>query len=211
MNEEIRSLLLKDKARFQAKGLFGNPDDSLSMRIPGRQEFLLALAQTDDISIEAFDASGDQAAALHAAIYRNRPDTGAILAGKTPWSAALAKLGEAIPTLFDEPARHIGKVGMPIKAGNSSALLNSLAGGTNIAIYGDQRICLGFTPDRIVFNSELFEKCAKAFVIARATGQRIRKVPGLVCYIAGGRLRKDQKRSAESYAAGRIPEGMNAY
>ena len=28
---------------------------------------------------------------------------------------------------------------------------------------------------------------------------------------AGGRLRKDQKKAAASYAIGKIPEGMDAY
>jgi len=40
---------------------------------------------------------------------------------------------------------------------------------------------------------------------------QIKKIPAWVCYIAGGRLRKDQKRAAESFESGRMPEGMNAY
>jgi ribulose-5-phosphate 4-epimerase/fuculose-1-phosphate aldolase len=211
MRNEIRTLLLKDKARFRAKGLFGNPDDSLSMRIPGRQEFLLTLSHTEAISTEAFETDKSHVAALHAAIYRSRADAGAVLIGQTSWSAALAALGTAIPTLFDEPARHIGKVELPVCGADKPGLLDALKGGSNIAICGDQRVCLGTTSDRLVFNAELFEKCAKAFVIAQTCGQRIRKVPGWVCYIAGGRLRKDQKSAAESYAAGRIPEGRNAY
>jgi ribulose-5-phosphate 4-epimerase/fuculose-1-phosphate aldolase len=211
LRNEIRTLLLKDKARFSAKGLFGNPDDSLSMRIPGRQEFLLTLAHTEAVSTEAFETDKSHVAELHAAIYRSRADAGAVLIGQTPWSAALAALGMAIPTLFDELARHIGKVELPVCSADKPGLLGALKGGSNIAICGDQRVCLGTTSDRLVFNAELFEKCAKAFVIAQTSGQRIRKVPGWVCYIAGGRLRKDQKRAAESYAAGRIPEGTSAY
>jgi ribulose-5-phosphate 4-epimerase/fuculose-1-phosphate aldolase len=89
--------------------------------------------------------------------------------------------------------------------------LGALNGGGNIAIHGEQCVCIGTTPERVVFNAELFEKCAKAFVVAEASGQRIQKVPRWVRFIADGRLRKDQKRAADSYAAGRIPEGMNAY
>ncbi len=46
---------------------------------------------------------------------------------------------------------------------------------------------------------------------AYASGHRVQKVPGWARLMAGGRLRKDQKRAAVSYAAGRVPQGMNAY
>ncbi len=65
--------------------------------------------------------------------------------------------------------------------------------------------------DRLVFNTELFEKCAMAFVIAYSSGQRIRTVPAWVRYIASGRLQNDQQKAAECYAQGTIPEGMSAY
>jgi ribulose-5-phosphate 4-epimerase/fuculose-1-phosphate aldolase len=211
MTDETIELLRKDRARFRAKGLFGSSGDSLSMRVPGREEFLLAVPEREDIQTIPIATSGDSAASVHAAIYGSRKDAGAVLIGRTPWSAALSKIGTAIPTLFDEQARHIGKTEMPVPAGRNDRILDALRGGGNISIYGDQRICIGTTPERVVFNAELFEKCTKAFVIAHASGHRIQKVPGWVRFIAGGRLHKDQKRAAESYAAGRIPEGMNAY
>ena len=211
MNNEIKTLLLHDKARFQAKGLFGNPGDSLSMRIPGRQEFFLALPHTEDISTVAFGKQDNGPEALHAAIYSNRADVGAVLIGQTPWSAALASLEASIPTLFDEPARHIGKVEPAVDDGDIQGLVGALEAGSNIAICGDQRICLGVTSDRLVFNAELFEKSTKAFLIAQSCGQPLKKVPGLVRYIAGNRLSKDQKYAAECYAAGRVPEGTSAY
>ena len=211
MRKEIRTLLVQDRTRFQQKGLFGESDDSLSMRVPGTDEFLLTTADDEDVRSVEFNSTEDGVAGAHAAIYRTRADAGAILIGTTRWSSALARLGTAIPTLFDEQARHIGRVEKPVETGRKDDLLGALQGGANIAIYGNQRVCVGTTPDRVVFNAELFEKCAKAFVIAASSGQHIRKIPGWVCFIAGGRLRKDQKRSAASYAAGQIPQGMNAY
>lgn len=211
MNEEVTELLRKDETRLRAKGLFGDAGDSLSMRIPGRDAFLLMMPDSADLRQVPFESSGKEAAGLHAAIYRSRKDAGAVLVGRTRWSAALSVIGATIPTLFDEQARHIGDAGKPARVGRGSGIPASLKGGANIAIHGDQRICVGTTPNRVVFNAELFEKCAKAFVVARASGQRIHKVPGWVRFIAGGRLKKDQKRAAESYAAGRIPEGMDGY
>ncbi|UCH29925.1 MAG: hypothetical protein JSV06_02570 [Myxococcales bacterium] len=211
MTQEISELLQSDVARLRAKSLFGSPGDSVSMRIPGQQRFLLALPDGHNLRTIAFGDDGNEAGAFHAAIYRTRADAGAILIGRTPWSAALSTIGEAVPTLFDEQARHIGKTEDPVHVGRREWAVAALRGGGNVAVYGDQRICIGTTPDRVVFNADLFEKCAKAFVIAHTSGHRIRKVPGWVRYIAGGRLKKDQKRAAESYDAGRIPEGMDAY
>lgn len=211
MTDNISELLRNDETRLHAKGLFGAPGDSLSMRIPGRDEFLLALPDGHGLRTVSFESTGKEAAGLHAAIYRRRKDAGAVLIGRTPWSAALSAIGANIPTLFDEQARHIGSAGKPARVGRGSGVPSAIKEGANIAVYGDQRVCVGTTPNRVVFNAELFEKCAKAFVVAYASGHRIQKVPGWVRFIAGGRLSKDQKRAAASYAAGHIPEGMDAY
>ena len=210
MDKETLTLLKGDEARLQAKGLYGRLGDSLSLRVPGQEQFLLQCAGETEISTAAFDTQA-RPAGIHAAIYKVRADAGAILVGQTDWSEALESLGSAVPTLFDEQARHLGEVASPVRAGDLNGLLKALEKEANIAIYGKQRVCIGSTPDRLIFYTELFEKCAKAYVIARCSGKRIREIPFWVRYIAGGRLRKDQKRSASSYAAGRRPERMNAY
>lgn len=211
MNDGIIELLHDDEARLRARALFGNPGDSLSLRIPGRDEFVLATPERPAPAAFPFETPGLEAADLHATIYRRRKDAGGILVGQTPWSAALASVGAKMPALFDEQARHIGSAGAPIPDGDQARLLRALEGGPNAAIYGDCRICIGTTPNRVVFNAELFEKCAKAFVIACASGGRIRELPSWVRRAAGARLRRDQDRAASSYAAGRIPEGMDGY
>ncbi|MBT8470448.1 MAG: hypothetical protein KJN97_17010 [Deltaproteobacteria bacterium] len=211
MTDETIEELTSAQARLRAETLFGGPGDSLSLRIPGREEFLFVTPERSDPMTFRFHTTGPEAAELHAKIYRSRGDAGGVLIGQTPWSVALASIGARIPTLFDEQARHIGSAGKPIAMGRRERLLRALEGGSNVAIYGERRICIGSTPSRVVFNAELFEKCAYAFVIAHAGGDRVRKLPGWVRYIAGARLRRDQRRAASSYAAGRIPEGMDAY
>jgi hypothetical protein len=211
MSRTTTELLRHDEARLREKGLFGHPGDSLSVRIPGTEQFLLTTPDSEEPRLVSFRAAGNEASALHAAIYRSRPDAGALLVGRTSWSAALARIGESIPVLFDEQARRLGKTGKPLGAGRHQRVVEALAGGGNIAIYGDQRICVGATPDTVVFGAELFTKCAMAFVLAHSSGHRFKRLPSLVRYIAGGRLRKDQKRAAQSYTEGRIPDGMTGY
>lgn len=209
--EQIESLLLADHKRFVTKGLFGHEGDTFSMRIPGQDEFLLIQADTGTPEPISMANPGNGISALHALLYRTRQDAGALLIGTTPWCTALAGLDATIPVLFDEQARHLGSTEAPVREGDVAGLEKAIARGSNIAIIGEQRLCLGVTPERIVLNADLFEKCAKAFVIAHSSGQPVRRIPWLVRYIAGGRLKKDQLRAAESLAAGRIPEGMNAY
>ena len=211
MNDGMIELLHDDEARLRAGALFGNPGDSLSLRMPGREELVLLTPERPDPAAFPFETNGREAAGLHATIYRHRKDAGGILVGQTPWSAALASVGAKIPALFDEQARHIGSARAPVPKGDHAGLLRALEDGANVAIYGDCRLCIGTTPNRVVFNAELFEKCAKAFVIARAGGGRIRELPSWVRRGAIARLRRDQKRAASSYAAGRIPEGMDGY
>jgi len=211
MIDEVVDLLRNDEARLRAGALFGDPGDSLSLRIPGREEFLFVTPERCDPTTFLFETTGLESADLHAKIYRSRKDAGGVLIGQTPWSTALASIGARVPTLFDEQARHIGSAGKPIALGRHAQLWRALEDGRNVAIYGDRRICIGTTPNRVVFNAELFEKCAKAFVIAHAGGDGIRKLPAWVRHIAGARLRKDQKRAALSYALGRMPEGMDGY
>ena len=211
ITDQIRALLLADRKRFLAKGLFGQPGDSFSMRIPGQSDLLLVRADDEKPERASIQSPGDDIAGLHARLYGIRPDAGALLLGSTPWTTALAGLDATIPVLFDEQARHLGNVKAPVRDGDQAGLERAIAGGANVAILGERRLCLGVTPERIVFNAELFEKCAEAFVIAYSSGREIRRIPWWVRMIAGGRMKKDQVRAAESLAEGRIPEGMNAY
>lgn len=210
--DEIQQQIQEAAARLNNKGLLGRPGDLLSMRIPGTPEMMWLPNVTDDVQISSTaDAGNSQTFALHAAIYRQRPDAGAILNSTTDWSEQLAEIGKAPPVLFDEQARHIGSIASPVPSGEINGLLNAVRGGSNVALYGSQCFRIGMTKERVVFNAELFEKCATAFVIAGCTDRTLRTIPGWVRFIAGRRLRKDQRRAAESYRRGFIPQGMNAY
>jgi hypothetical protein len=206
MKAEIQSQLSDAASRLRGKGLLVPGNDSLSMRVPGTNEFLLF--GSDAEHTETLNINIDSP---HAIVYRSRPDAGAVLIGTTKWSTAIAAIGDSPPVMYDEQARHIGSIPTLVRDGDSDGLKRAIETGSNVVFYGDRCIRIGMTRDRVVFNAELFEKCAMAFVVAHSSGQRTKKIPGWVRFIAGGRLRKDQKRAADSYANGQIPEGMNAY
>jgi hypothetical protein len=72
---------------------------------------------------------------------------------------------------------------------------------------------LGVTPNRMVFNAELFEKSAHAYLLARGegTGRHTHLVPWWVRLIAGRRLRRDQQNAARCHRAGNEAPELVAY
>ena len=210
MGDLLRQSLDDIERRLRTKRLFDTESASISLRVPGQSAALFAHA-CDEPRIVSFsdDMTGD--AALHTCVFQARPDVGGIVVGSTMWMSALSAMGVALPSLFDEQARHIGRPALPVAPGDLQALADSLAGGANAVLVGTRRVGLGSTPNRVVLNADLFEKCAKAFVLAASTGQPVRPLPAWASALWYEHLRKDQRRAASAYRSGRVPEGMDAY
>ena len=196
--------MLKDAARLVAKGLM-LPGDSLSWRVPGRDAFLKVTVQTfgglPALAEEIALGPGDE----HGWVYGDRQDVGAVLLSSQPWAAAIGQLGVAMPGLFDEQIRHLGKSVVPTFSGAS------LSGGANAFLLDGRVLCLGMTMARLVCNAELLEKCAKAFVLAYGTGQRVHRIPWLVRMIANRRLLRDERYAAQCHLGGEVPQLASAY
>lgn len=140
----------------------------------------------------------------HLDFYRDRPDVGAVLVFHPPWAGALGLVETEMPGLFDEQVRHLGRK----VAGFSPEALKS---GDNAFLLGDSVVCFGMTLDRLIFNAELLEKCAKAFLLAHSTGAKLTLVPWWVRMIAGRRLLRDEMFAAACHADGIKPVFKSAY
>lgn len=217
MNYDAAIARLNDAARrLHTKGLL-QADDTLSMRLAGSGQILLQIgygpAQQVDIVPLADAAPGINAPlATHSAIYRTRADVGCVLLNRQPWAASLQALGHDMPGVFDEQIRHLGRsVALIDGAVDVPATQALLRNGANAWIAGDQVLCLGTLPERTVFNAELLEKCAKAYVLATSAGLPVGRIPWLVRWIANGRLLKDERRAAAQYALGQTPVLSTAY
>jgi ribulose-5-phosphate 4-epimerase/fuculose-1-phosphate aldolase len=206
--------------RLAAKSFLNTSADSFSMRIPGSTEMLLASGLEDWKQIESTDvhttalASGGNPVGLHAAIYQERADVGAVAISSPEVAHLLAKHGGLLPPLFDEQVRHIGTSAGPLQDANGvnkDILTKTLGQGSNAALAGEQLLCLGMTRDRVIFNAELYDKCARAYVIATESGGEIGRIPLWVRLIANRRLLRNERDAAASYRNGRMPEGINAY
>lgn len=216
MNYDAAIARLNDAARrLHAKGLL-EPEDTLSMRLAGCDNILLQTgsgpAQRVDIVPIADEVAGGPRTAQHLAVYSARPDVGCVLLNRQPWAAALHALGSDMPGVFDEQIRHLGRsvtlLEGPVELAANQARLQN---GANAWIAPGHVLCFGTLPERTVFNAELLEKCAKAYVLASSAGLPVGRIPWLVRWIANGRLLKDERRAAEQYALGQMPVLSTAY
>ncbi|GLQ51616.1 class II aldolase/adducin family protein [Dyella flava] len=197
--------------RLDGKHLLG-ADASVSVRLPGTQDILLGTPGQASVRVSLAAADGQHA--WHAAVYRARPDVGAIALGGGVYGRALGDFGGKLPQVFDEQARHLGRTALALRdmAGDPAASAeHCLATGGNAWSCGQTLLVFGSTTQRLVLNAELLEKCAKAYVLAAASGAAVHTLPWWVCHIANGRLKKDQRRAMERFAQGLLPEEVKGY
>ncbi|AZE88719.1 hypothetical protein [Pseudomonas orientalis] len=182
---------------------------SVSLRIPGKESMWWGLV--DDLSPARIDwpvhVMGDSQ--IHHVIYHARSDVGAILLGGGDFARSLADFGGVMPILFDEQARHIGHMGVP--AASIQDIATALQRGGNAALIKGVPAVLGTTGTRMAMNAQLFEKCAKAFTLAKASGARMTLLPWWVVRVANSRLMKDEKRATQCFARGEIPPENRGY
>ena len=211
MDDDLRRQWLQLRDRLQAKQLLSGDVASLSLRIPGGAEMwfgAVADAGPSRIARSNQDHAG-RAEALHAMVYTLREDAGAIAIGGGEWGQWLADFGGAMPQVFDEQARHIGPMGPA--AADLNELARSLHRGGNVLLVQGRPVCVGMTAMRLALNAELFEKCAKAYVLAAASGGPVRALPWLVRLVANRRLHKDARRAVKRFAEGLLPEEAKGY
>lgn len=194
--------------RLQAKHLLKGEGASLSLRIPGSDAMWFGFAsEAMPRRVSWRGAPGD--AEVHATAYAARGDVGAIAVGGGRFGHCLADFGGAMPQVFDEQARHLGPMGPPGASVDDAAA--ALGGGGNVLLLRGRPVCLGMTAMRLAINAELFEKCAKAYVLAVAGSGRVRALPWIVRLVANRRLAKDQRRAATRFLQGHLPEESNGY
>jgi ribulose-5-phosphate 4-epimerase/fuculose-1-phosphate aldolase len=217
---QIETRLLESCRRLAGKGFLNSPADSFSLRVPGKMEMILTSGLADWRRIGIADLrtaslfSNEGFCGLHASIYRERADVGAVAISSPKGVRLLARFGGQLPPIFDEQVRHIGSNASPLtdeENVHGNMVRKTFRRGSNAALLGERLLCLGITCDRVLFNTELYEKCAQAYVIAKASGNRIGLIPAWVRLIANHRLLKDERHAAECYRNGCIPESMNSY
>ncbi|WP_428242834.1 class II aldolase/adducin family protein [Gynuella sp.] len=213
MITDITQQLIHTAERLREKKFFRQPGNLISALIPGKASLLYITPEGEPqpcsfADIDRQPEEWRQPLQLHAQIYQSRQDIGAIARLSPQWCHALAQLNEVMPSVFDEQARHIGT---SWSLNSSEQLLKVIAKGGNCGTLGEDQLVFGVTLNRMVFNAELFEKCAMAYTLARASGKPVGSVPWWVRLIAGRRMIADEKKAAISHQAGQLAEELRAY
>jgi ribulose-5-phosphate 4-epimerase/fuculose-1-phosphate aldolase len=204
--ETLKAQWAESRARLVAKDLLAGSGASLSVRCPGGTNMWFGAANAAaPVLLDWSVAVADAVVAVHALSYGRRADVGAVARGGGPFGMHLAGFGGFLPQVFDEQARHIGP--MPPAVDDEHGLGPALSTPGSALILRGSPLCWGTTPRRLALNAELFEKCAKAYVLAIATGGRVRSLPWWVRRIANGRLARDQRAAALAFGRGeQLPE-----
>jgi ribulose-5-phosphate 4-epimerase/fuculose-1-phosphate aldolase len=209
--DELKAAWNQVCTRLNEKRLLGVADATISVRIPGSNEAWYGTKRAEvPERVQWRDAQiSAEGLRLHAEIYSSRPDVGAIAYGGGTYGLRLEDFGGRMPGVFDEQVRHLGCMGHP--AQRIDDLSDALRAGGNVTLVSGVPVALGTTAARMAMNAELFEKCAKAFILASATGGRVKALPWLVRHVANSRLMKDEKRARESFGRGELPEEARGY
>jgi ribulose-5-phosphate 4-epimerase/fuculose-1-phosphate aldolase len=208
--ETLKKQWTEARDRLMAKGLLPGSGATLSVRCPGGTSMWFGAAiAAAPVLWDWNGALTDAVVAVHALAYARRADVGAIARGGGPFGMRLAGFGGALPQVFDEQARHIGP--MPPAVDDEDGLGLALRTPGSALILRGSPMCWGTTPRRLALNAELFEKCAKAYVLAVATGGRVRSIPWWVRRIANGRLARDQRAAALAFGRGEQPNESAGY
>jgi hypothetical protein len=207
--ESLRADWLQLRERLHGRQLLAE-DASVSLRIPGSEAMWFGAAgDAAPTRLSWRAAPAGEGPALHAAVYAARADVGGVATCSGSFGLCLVDFGGVLPQVFDEQARHLGRMGPAAAAPGDVA--RALREGGNVVLVHGRPVCLGTTATRLALNAELFEKCAKAYVLAAATGGRVRPLPWIVRRVANGRLAKDERRAAERFLQGLLPEESKGY
>lgn len=197
MEQELRAAA----EALAAKGLM-REGDMLALRAPAQGE-AATLALSRDGAEVSWAGLDDRAGGDPEMIFSARPDVGAVLVGGPDWARGLSLLDHAMPGVFDEQIRHLGKQVARLPRRVDAADLKRLLGtGANGFLHDGRLWCFGMTLERLAQNAEILEKCAKAYMLAAMTGERVRRIPWLVRHIANGRLLADEKLAAAAHSRG---------
>ena len=212
-----RELVVATCRRLLDRGYLKATEGNVSVRIAGRDLFAITPSNYDygkmevaDICVLDFDEhrltgtmKASIEAGMHAAVYRQRPDVGAIIHTHQPYASALALMDKPIPALFDEQVRYLGRgvqivgyapSGTSFLKGRVKAKLKT---GDNAYILANHGVLvLGGDAERAIHNMALLEKVALDYLLTLLAGEKADRVPLPIREIAFGKLRADEKRLA---------------
>jgi L-ribulose-5-phosphate 4-epimerase len=213
--DPARKLIVETAQQLTRKGYLMATGGNLSLRVAGQNTFAITPSNYDymkmvpeDICVLDFELKILEGAlrpsvesAMHAAIYRARPDVNAIVHTHQVYASALTLIRTPIPALFDEQTRFLGRSVniIPYAPSGTGMLANTIARHVRdhnnaYMMQNHGALVFGHDMERAVHNVEILEKCSLAYLLALCTERKVTKIPLAVRELAFAKLRKDQKK-----------------
>jgi L-fuculose-phosphate aldolase len=146
---------------------------------------------------------------MHVAVYRGRPDAGAVIHTHQRYASVLAIIGKPLPPLFDDQALNLGPgarlvpyapSGTPDLAANVAAKLADRANAYLLQSHG--ALVLGADLAEAYRNATLLEHCCRVYCDALATGSEVTPLPKQLAVALGFALRAKQDAAAARRSGG---------
>jgi len=186
---EERKRVLETARLLEEKGLVVGTSGNVSLRLKGE---LLAITphgryydelSPEDIVVIDFEAENVEGelppsaeSLLHIAIYKNRPDVGAVIHAHPPLAGALAVAGKEIPVILDDQAAYLGgevrlaPYALPGSPRLADSVISYLGERNAVLIANHGIIAVGRDLKRAFTACQLVEKAALAFILASLLG-----------------------------------------
>ncbi len=189
--EELKQAVIDYKRKLHERGHIVALAGNVSARIPDTDHVLvtpsqLAVERLTTADVVTITVDGDfvegqrppsSEARVHAAIYRARPDVGAVVHGHSPYATALAILGRKIEPIMDEFLPYVGGTieVAPFGMSGSPALIDgtveALGPRGAVLLRHHGQIAVGKSLEKAFHVAELVEWAARITWLAAVAGK----------------------------------------
>jgi len=213
--DSAKNLIVETARQLTTQGYLMATGGNLSVRIAGRSALAITPSNYDymkmlpedicvlDFELKVLEGSLKPSveSAMHAAIYRVRPDVNAVVHTHQVYASALTLIQAPIPSLFDEQARFLGRsVNIIPYAPSGTGLLAGIIArsvrdhNNAYMLQNHGALVFGLNMEQAVHNVEILEKCSLVYLLALCTDRKVSKIPLPVREVAFAKLRKDQQK-----------------
>jgi len=215
--DSAKILIVETAQQLTKKGYLMATGGNLSVRIAGQSALAITPSDYDymkmlpedicvlDFELKLLEGSLKPSveSAMHAAIYRVRPDVNAVIHTHQVYASTLTLIRMSIPALFDEQTRFLGRSVniIPYAPSGTRMLASTIARhirdhNNAYMMQNHGALVFGHDMERAVHNVEILEKCSLAYLLALCTDRKVSKIPLAIREVAFAKLRKDQQKVA---------------
>lgn len=200
--EPERAEVLAAVQRIVASGLVAGSSGNVSRRIPAPEGDLIAITASsvpyhrfalDDVLVVDFDIESvvgegipSSESLTHVAVYRARPDVGAVIHTHPPHASAFAAAGRPIPPILDEQVVILGGPVEVAEYGSSASeeladnCARALGERASVLLRSHGAVAVGRNLDEAAAAAELTERIARVYLLAAALGGAHELAPEVV-------------------------------